>query len=135
MDRRNTQYNDSRKGIAATELALMLPLIVLLLFVLVEASTAMHTYTSLQEASREGARMVLLQGEDADVVGLVKAIITEIPDDAVNTVVTTDQTQKTVTVTVSCEYVPFKGGSDGTSIITGETDTYTLQASTTMPIP
>ncbi len=131
----NRHEIESQKGIAATELALLLPLIVLLLFVLVEASTAMHTYTTLQEASREGARMVLLQGEGADVDGLVKAIITEIPDDSLVTDVTTDAGQKTVTVTVSCEYVPFKGGSDGTNFISNDKQTYMLQASTTMPIP
>lgn len=132
---RHNKDTSSRKGIAAMEMALMLPLIVLLLFVLAEASIAMHTYTSLQEASREGARMVLLQGEGADVDGLVKTIITEIPDDKVITSVVTDTGQRTVTVTVSCDYIPFKGGTDGSSIITGEQNAYTLQASTTMPIP
>lgn len=127
--------HSSRRGIAATEMALMLPLIALLLFVLAEASSAMHRYSAIQEASREGARMILLQGEDANVQGLVEALVREVPPGDLSTTVNTDSNAKTVTVTVSCVYTPFKGDSDGTNFITGDKDAYTLQASTTMPLP
>ena len=45
--------NESRRGTAAVELGMLLPLLVLLLFFLVEGAYAMHAYSNLVEASRK----------------------------------------------------------------------------------
>jgi Flp pilus assembly protein TadG len=124
--------NDSkRSGMAATELALMLPFIFLLLFMLVEGANAMHMYSSLQEASREGARLVLMEGESADVTSLVRALVSDVPPESLTTTVNTVESE--VTVIVSCQYTPFNGGEDGYEFLTGSNDPFVLKAQTTMP--
>ncbi len=124
--------DSKHSGMAAAELALMLPFLFLLLFLLVEGANAMHMYSSLQEASREGARLVLLEGESADVSSLVQALVTEIPPENLTTTVSTEA--DTVTVMVSCQYTPFNGGDDGYEFLTGDKTPFVLKAQTTMPL-
>lgn len=128
-------FKNKQSGFAATELALMLPVLVSLLFLLVQAANAMHIYSSMQEASREGARMVLLEGQTADITTLVKSLVTDIPADDLTTKITTDADETYVTVEVSYDYHPFTGGEDETDPLTGESTALTLRASTTMPLP
>lgn len=123
-----------RQGVAALEFALMLPVMALLIMLLVEGATTMHTYSALVEASREGARHVLMEGDDANVQALVQALIADIDDEDLTTNVVLNQAANTVTVEVSYDYQPF-GSNNGTGILGGEDDSIQLVAQTTMPLP
>nr|WP_321259177.1 TadE/TadG family type IV pilus assembly protein [uncultured Pseudodesulfovibrio sp.] len=124
-----------RQGLAAVELALMLPVLALLLMLLVEGANAIHTYSSLIEASREGARHVLLEGSDADVEALVAALVTDIDSADLNTNVTTDTVSQTVTVEVSYKYELFGNASSTTPIGESNDNSFQFVAQTTMPMP
>ncbi|BDQ38573.1 hypothetical protein SYK_29330 [Pseudodesulfovibrio nedwellii] len=124
-----------RQGLAAVELALMLPVLALLLMLLVEGANAIHTYSSLIEASREGARHVLLEGSDADVEALVAALVTDIDSADLNTNVTTDTVSQTVTVEVSYQYELFGNASSTTPIGESNDNSFQFVAQTTMPMP
>ncbi|CCH48686.1 TadE/TadG family type IV pilus assembly protein [Pseudodesulfovibrio piezophilus] len=124
--------NFSRQGLAAVEFALLLPGFALLLFLIIEGANAMHTYSSLVEASREGARLALMDGETSEIETLVRAITDDLNSEALRTSVTTDTASNTVTVEVSYDYQPF--GEYAIEMLTGE-DSLTLAAQTTMPLP
>jgi Flp pilus assembly protein TadG len=124
--------DESRRGLAAVEFALMLPVMALLLFMLVEGAGAMHAYSNVVEASREGARMALMDGSAADIEALVEAVTRELNSQDLTTAVTTDSAANTVTVEVSYAYQPF--GENAIKMLTGETS-LVLVAQTTMPLP
>ncbi|AMK12715.1 MAG: TadE/TadG family type IV pilus assembly protein [Pseudodesulfovibrio sp.] len=126
---------DRRQGLAAIEFALLLPVVAFLGLLLVEGGSAMHTYSSLVEASREGARHVLMEGETADVEGLVAALVVDLDPEALSTNVTTDPVAKTVTVEVSYVYQMF-GSQNGQRLFGDEEDEpLRFVAQTTMPLP
>jgi len=127
------RWEQSRQGLAAVEFALMLPAMALLLLLLVEGANAMHTYSSLVEASREGARHVLMEGDSASVDALVAALVAELDTEDLVTNVATDPVAKTVTVEVSYDYQPF--GSESTGGIFNDGNPFQLVAQTTMPLP
>lgn len=124
--------DNSRKGLAAIEFALMLPVMTLLLFMLVEGANAMHAYSNLVEASREGARLALMEGATSDIETLVQAITDELDSEALTTSVITDAGSNTVTVEVSYDYQLF--GDNAFEMLTGD-DSLLLVAQTTMPLP
>lgn len=123
----------TRQGLAAVELALLLPVMALLFMLIMEGSNAMHTYSSLVEASREGARHVLIEGDDANVPALVASLVTDLNTQDLNTNVIKNGMANTVTVQVSYVYVPFSN-SNNTSTL-GENNAFELVAETTMPLP
>ncbi|WP_319542318.1 TadE family protein [uncultured Pseudodesulfovibrio sp.] len=131
MRKRKTE----RQGLAAVELALMLPVMAVLLMLLVEGASAMHTYSAMVEASREGARHVLLEGSDANVDTLVAALIADIDSADISTDVTTDSVNKTVTVKVSYQYALFGNAGSTTPIGESNDNTFQFVAQTTMPMP
>ena len=122
----------SRKGIAAVEFAIMLPVMAIMLFMLVEGANAMHAYSNLVEASREGARLALMDGETSEIQALVEAITNELDTEALTTSVTTDAGANIVTVEVSYDYQPI--GGDTLEMLTGE-ESLILKAQTSMPLP
>lgn len=122
----------TRQGLAAVEFALMLPVMALLLFMLVEGANAMHAYSNLVEASREGARLALMDGASSDIEALVQAVTTELDIDALTTSVTTNAGSNTITVEVSYDYQPF--GENAFKMLTGD-QSLQLIAQTTMPLP
>ena len=126
--------DNGRKGLAAVEFALMLPVMALLLLLLVEGANAMHTYSALVEASREGARHVLMTGEDADVSTLVAALVADLNQQELTTAVVTDPVANTVTVKVAYNYKPF-GSSSGEGMLGDDNDEIQFVAQTTMPLP
>ncbi len=126
--------DNNRQGAVAIEFALMLPVMALILLLLVEGASAMHTYSALVEASREGARHVLMEGDDANVEALVAALIADIDDQDLTTDVVTDTTAKTVTVKVSYNYQPFGSNSDE-GLLGENNDPIKFVAQTTMPLP
>lgn len=129
--RKNTT---KRQGIAAIEFALVLPVIALLLMLLVEGANAMHTYSSLVEASREGARHVLLEGDEANVEALVNALVADLNETDLSTNVVMDPVAKTVTVEVSYDYQMFST-NPGASAPEEDANTFQFVAQTTMPMP
>ncbi|BCS89615.1 TadE/TadG family type IV pilus assembly protein [Pseudodesulfovibrio sediminis] len=126
--------NEKRRGLAAVEFALLMPIMLLLIMLLAEGATAMHTYSSLVEASREGARHVIMEGDSANVEALIAALINDLDTQDITTNVVTDPVANTVTVEVSYDYQPF-GSNDGAGILGGENDSIQLVAQTTMPLP
>lgn len=129
------QQSSSKSGMAAAELGLILPFMALLLFLLMEGSNAMHAHSSLVEASREGARMVLMQGEAGpDVQELVRSLVPDLPSEEVDVRVSTDTDARTVTVLASYEYQPVMGGRDALEMLGGE-EMLVIEAGTTMPLP
>ncbi|MBG0788970.1 MAG: pilus assembly protein [Desulfovibrionaceae bacterium] len=123
-----------RRGTAAVEFALALPILALLILLVAEGSHAMHTYSALVEASREGARHVLMQGDDADVDALVSALVADLDQDALSTDVVTDPVANTVTVKVAYNYKPF-GSSGEEGMLGDDNDDIQFVAQTTMPLP
>lgn len=126
------KMDSSRKGIAAVEFAVMLPVMVLVLFLLVEGASAMHAYSNLVEASREGARLALMDGTSSDIEALIESITNELDSQALTTSVTTNAGSNTVTVEVSYVYQPF--GENAFEMLTGD-QFLKLVAQTTMPLP
>ncbi len=66
----------SERGAAAVEFALVLPILIVLAFGIVEFSWAFQTQTTLAAAAREGARVLALQGSEAEVELAVQAATT-----------------------------------------------------------
>ena len=127
--RKNT---NSRQGIAAVEFALMLPVMALMFLLLVEGANAMHAYSNLVEASREGARLALMDGAPSDIQALVQAVTDELDEQAITTSVTTNAGSNTVTVEVTYDYQPF--GENALEMLTGD-PSLQMVAQTTMPLP
>jgi Flp pilus assembly protein TadG len=126
------KWDESRRGLAAVEFALLLPVMALLLFMLVEGAGAMHAYSNVVQASREGARMALMDGTASDIEALVQAVTQGLESEAVNTAVTADPAANTVTVEVSYAYQPFL--KNAVELLNGGSP-LTLVAHTTMPLP
>jgi len=124
--------DNSRRGLAAVEFGLFLPVVALLFFLLVEGANAMHTYSNLVEASREGARLALMDATSSDIEDLVRSVTEELGEEFLTTSVTTNAGSNTVTVEVSYDYQPF--GEDALEFLSGQ-DSLVLVAKTTMPLP
>ena len=63
----------SERGAAAVELALVLPILILLLFGIVELGRGYNAKITLTHAAREGARALAVGGDAADVVARVES--------------------------------------------------------------
>lgn len=120
----------ARRGLAAVEFAMMLPVMALLLFLLVEGASAMHAYSDIVEASREGARLALMDGGTSDIEALVESVTNNLDVEGLTTSVITGA--ETVTVEVSYAYQPF--GEEAFRMLTGD-QSLQLVAHTTMPLP
>lgn len=64
MKRHNTKSAGKRRGVAAAELAVCLPIIVLLVLATIEACSAIFLKQSLTAAAYEGVRTALEEGAD-----------------------------------------------------------------------
>lgn len=124
------KWDKSKQGLAAVEFAMLLPILVLLLFFLVEGANAMHTYSSLVEASREGARLVLLNGETAEVKNMIESLSSDLDTEFLTTAVKLGS--DTVTVEVYYDYEPVN--ENIYEMLTGKKRSK-FAASTTMPMP
>lgn len=65
----------SEKGAAAVEFALLLPLLMMILFGIIEFGIALHQQSILTNASREGARLGIVQSIPAITTGQINATI------------------------------------------------------------
>ena len=85
---RRPEPRDDDRGSAAVELALVLPLLLLLLFGVIDFGRMLNTQITLTEAAREGARAAAL-GYDPDArvtrtangITLAPTVVTSCPDD------------------------------------------------------
>ena len=75
---KNRGKKNSRRGVAATEFALCLPLLVALVLGLIECGRAMQVKHMISAAAREGARSAILDGStNEDVEDLVTDIVVD----------------------------------------------------------
>jgi len=126
------KWENSKKGLAAVEMALALPILALLFLVMAEGANAMRTYSALLDASREGARHVLMRGDSADVASLVAALVADIDADELTTSVVTDPVANTVTVEIAYDYAIF-GNRNTENALADQPIKFVAQ--TTMPLP
>lgn len=122
----------NKRGTSTVELALSLPMLAMMLFLLIEGANVMHTYSELMEASREGARMVLRDGENTNVQSFVESLLQDL-DGPVTATVSTGSSNM-VTVEVSYDYQPFPGHDDILEYLFDYTSTE-FRAKTSMPLP
>lgn len=134
--RTRTTRNDSRRsqrGMAAVELALVLPLLASILFFLVEGAGALKASMVLSEASREAARMVLRTGDSSSAASLVAALTERLSGDSPQTNVSVDSAAHTVTVQLEYAYAPVI--ADNPLIAALPDGQLTLRSRTVMPLP
>ncbi|WP_245588362.1 TadE/TadG family type IV pilus assembly protein [Desulfocurvus vexinensis] len=123
-----------RRGVAALEVALLLPVLAGLLFLLVEGGAVLRAYSAISEASRAAARQVIVSGNaSAEAASaLVRSLAPDLASAGLTTTVTTDPTGSTVTVEVSYAYQSFfRDNPTGL----GHEPLLTLVAHTSMPVP
>ncbi len=118
------------------EIAVALPALLLLLLGTVEVGNAVNSYLTVNEVSRDGARLVARHGAAADLPGLISAEASRLRGAAPRSTITygTDATgNQTVSVEIDYDYqfifatIPFM-----TRILPRP---FTLRAITTMAIP
>jgi Flp pilus assembly protein TadG len=104
------RFDHSERGAAAVEFALILPLLIVLVFGIVQFSIAYNRAQGLHAAAREGARLASLpQTSQGDITSRVTSSLAGVPlDGAPNIVVSPSSTRpcqnrsgQTVTVTVT----------------------------------
>lgn len=126
------KQKQTERGLAAVELALMLPALMLMMLLLVEGANAYRVYTILHEASREGARLVLRDGDIASVPVLISSLVEQLPDTTLSTNISMDGGDA-VTVEVAYEYQSLYGFNPALDAL-GEMP-LTFRTATTMPLP
>ena len=124
----------AQRGIAATEFAVFLPVFVLMIMLTIEGASALRTYMTLSEASREGARLVLSEdGQTVHVEQLVRTITADLPGEEPTTAVSFNPAQETVTVEVNYAYQGFFGA--GSVIGDMAQGALMFTSRTVMPLP
>ncbi len=123
----------SEKGIAALEVALILPMLAMLLYCLVEGGNMLSVYTSMSEASRGAARQIVLSGETAGTSDLVQNLAPDLSPGDLTTTVSTDTAKNLVTVEVQYDYQSIFNLDSGLG--EGYPELFTLSAQTSMPLP
>jgi Flp pilus assembly protein TadG len=124
----------SESGASAVEFALLLPVLMMILFGIIEFGMALYRQAILTNASREGARLGIVQSIPAITTGQIDARIDTyltaagiLPGDVTRTIVpgTVTGTPVTVTLTLPYTYAVLPG-------LTSITPTINLVASTVM---
>lgn len=123
----------SQRGMAAVEMALVLPLLASLLFFLVEGAGAFRASLVLSEASREAARLVLRTGDASGAASLVASLTGRLSGTVPATSVSVDSTAHTVTVHLEYAYAPVI--SDNPLLAALPDGRLTLRSRTVMPLP
>lgn len=72
---------DSTKGQAILELALVLPILLMLLFGIIEFGRIFNASLVITQAAREGARLGVVGGSDAEVISTVKTVAATLDPD------------------------------------------------------
>lgn len=90
-----------QKGVAAVELAIILPLFGILLLGTLEIGGMARDHQVLQNAAREGARLSAMESNDGNIAGLKSRIIAYLVNERITTVVAGDITiDQNFTITV-----------------------------------
>jgi Flp pilus assembly protein TadG len=111
---RSLRRRGEDQGSAAVEFALVLPVLMIILFGIIDFGRMLNTRITLSQAANEGARAVAVAGDDA-AAGVIDAIM----GSTTYTVVEIDGCDSplddaTVTLSHSFTFVtPFVGGDDG----------------------
>jgi Flp pilus assembly protein TadG len=71
--------NRRDRGAAAVEMALVLPILLLLVFGIIDFGRMLHTQIQLSEAAREGARAATIQNTSAAATARVAAVLGTTP--------------------------------------------------------
>jgi len=122
-----------QRGIAAVEVALALPFLVAMIMTLVETSNMLHTYQTVEDASREGARAYVRDGNASDIPTVINSILNKLPATSLTTTVSTNAAAQTVTVEVQYGYSSFFNANELMAAF--NSGPVTLQSTTTMPLP
>lgn len=93
MIRQIRRFMKNQKGQSIVELALVLPILLLLLFGIIEFGRVFNAYLIVTNASRDGVRQGVVGASDADIQYAVK-----------NSVYILDQTKLTITIQPSETY-------------------------------
>lgn len=129
MNNRSKQTDTSMRGAAVVELAVVLPLLLTLVFGIIEFGWVFMVRETLTNASREGCRVAVLQGSSSmDIIEQVTASMSPTGLsgwDVQITRATSGSTNETVTVRIPYAQVSLLGG------FFGSTD-FNLGATTTM---
>jgi Flp pilus assembly protein TadG len=107
----------SERGAAAVEFALVLPILVVILFGVIEFGGVYHAQLMVTGAAREGAREMAVQGDPTDAVDAALDAAVGIADDALDVDVSLAACAagQDVTVTVSYDR-PFLTGLFGATV-------------------
>lgn len=100
------RYLSSRKGQSAVELALILPVLVLLLVGLLQVGLIMEDFLQLQTATEEGARAAMLGESDAQIAQAVDQSAPRLDPNSLTVTVTPPAANRTpgTEVTVTTDY-------------------------------
>lgn len=99
---RQIQRHDSERGAAAVELALVLPILILLLFGIIEFGRAYNAKVTLTHAAREGARALAVG--DSDPIAVVRDAAPALDETKLDINATTCEPGELGTVTATYEF-------------------------------
>jgi Flp pilus assembly protein TadG len=88
MNRRRPGGGDRDRGATAVEFALLLPVLLLLVFGLIDFGRALNAQITLTQAAREGARLAALGGQLSAVVSRTQTAATGLSSSQVSVTVT-----------------------------------------------
>jgi Flp pilus assembly protein TadG len=139
MRMRKNQPRSVRRGAAVVEFAILAPVLILLIFGMVEYGRMVMVQQLLTNASREGARVGILDGSSDDDVknAVIDKVGGAVPLDANDIVcnpspVSSAGAGETVTVTVSIPFAEVSWLPIGMARYVGIPDTLSLSASSSM---
>ena len=98
---------DGEKGQALAEFALLVPIFLILLFAIVDFGMGFHSWITVTNSAREGARLGVVAATEADITNRVFQTA-DLPDEATKMTVTVTNAQglsgESVVVTVNYDY-------------------------------
>lgn len=104
---------DGERGAAAVEFALVLPILMLIVFGVIDFGFALNRYSAVSNAAREGVRAASLGAPAADIEKTVKLYLSDINGSTVNVTVTCKKPDNT-----NCSTYASDAASGGTAIVT-----------------
>ncbi|NJB67263.1 Flp pilus assembly protein TadG [Desulfobaculum xiamenense] len=126
-----TRTPTRERGMAAVEIALLLPILAVLVYCVVEGGNLLSAYTDVRECSRQAARMIASEHAPQDATALARALAPDLdPEHLTATVIRDTSTDK---VTVEVNYVYHTHFKALPSFVSSAASAYTLVARTSMP--
>ncbi len=94
------------KGQSMVETALILPIILLILFGIIEFGRIFNAYIIIGNASREGARHAVVGGSDSDIIGTINYNTSTLDATAISITITPSSANRVrgIAVTVKVDY-------------------------------